>query len=119
MAKSIGPSLSLTIPETSLPSLILKVCPPNFISKGSTGTTLLSLIPFRLLLTIKLCSHMKIFSTFFPLLLEWLCRNGKQSGERQSGSKALEEFGSFRLWEIASCIKLNVFIYLAQLNPGG
>jgi len=30
--------------------------------------------------------------------------NRKQKGERQSGSKALE-CGSFRLWEIVTCIK--------------
>jgi len=39
-------------------------------------------------------------------------------GERQSGSKALE-CGSFRLWEIADCIKSNVFIPLARMNPNG
>ena len=39
-------------------------------------------------------------------------------GERQSGSKALE-CRSFRLWEIADCIKSNVFIPLARLNPNG
>jgi len=36
-----------------------------------------------------------------------------KGGERQSGSKALE-CGSFRLWKIVSCIKLNVFIRLAR-----
>jgi len=40
-------------------------------------------------------------------------------GERQSGSKALEECGSFRLWEIVAYIKSNVFIRLAHLNPSG
>jgi hypothetical protein len=39
-------------------------------------------------------------------------------GERQSGSKALE-CGSFRLWEIVTYIKSDVFIHLAHLNPNG
>jgi hypothetical protein len=37
-------------------------------------------------------------------------------GERQSDSKDLE-CGSFTLWEIVVCIKQNVFIGLARLNP--
>jgi hypothetical protein len=36
---------------------------------------------------------------------------------RQAG-KALQR-GSFRRIEIAACIKLNVFIHLARLNPNG
>ena len=39
-------------------------------------------------------------------------------GERRSGSKALE-CGSLKLWEIGDCIKLNIFILLARLNPNG
>ena len=39
-------------------------------------------------------------------------------GERQSASKALE-CGSFRLWEIADCTKLSVFMPVARLNPDG
>ena len=39
-------------------------------------------------------------------------------GERQSGSKVLG-CGSFRLLEIVTCIKSNVFICLAHLNLNG
>jgi hypothetical protein len=40
-------------------------------------------------------------------------------GERQSGLKALEECGSFRLWEIVTRIKSNAFIRLVHLNLNG
>jgi hypothetical protein len=55
---------------------------------------------------------------------EWLpsplggCVVIASGGERRSGSKALE-CGSFRLWEIGDCIKMNVFMLLARLNPNG
>jgi hypothetical protein len=38
--------------------------------------------------------------------------------EERSGSKALE-CGSFRLWGIVACIKSDVFIRLARLDPNG
>jgi hypothetical protein len=39
-------------------------------------------------------------------------------GGEAVGFKALK-CGSFRLWEIVACIKSNVFIRLARLNPNG
>jgi hypothetical protein len=59
--------------------------------------------------------HPKIKSPHPPLEA---VSQSQAKGERQSGFKALE-CGSFRLWEIVACIKSNVFIHLARLNPNG